>query len=1060
MVVAAQQPIAARSNVVPYYDEASIEKDAYRESPYYQELSGTWKQRETDSSIIYSRSLETEKSWKDYQVFLNVRCGRAVRLLLNGKVLGYGGDSRHWNEFLLNGFLKYGKVNDLTIEAMKHSDEALLEDSALCVGLNGTPYLIFKNDPNISDMTLLADYNAATSTGTFSLSTMVYCGKRKGKYYVEAVLWDPRGREFDRMGRWVVFNGKNEEIVDMSRSWTGVEAWNAENPTLYTLVVRLRNEKMEEEEVVGQRFGFRSVEVRDGVLLLNGKAITISGVTYGLEHTEGYASREQMKRDVLTMKRNNVNAVRTSRFSPMDPYFYELCDYYGLYVVADANLMPLSEQHRALATEQEFIPLFQRRVEHLYGKYKNYTSIILWSLGNTRDNGVCMTAAYKWLKSLDNSRPVVFPGAGHGESTDIIAPDYPTQRILKQSLAKQGNRPYLMFSAVDATNFSDLEPLWQLVGHYRQLQGGFVDIWPLTTSMQSELKHLFSPFDVKLSKMMPDEGEFVVSNRRDFSTFAGYSLEYNIFTNRRASISGGELPVAIRPGESEKVSMLIPQVDLQAGEELFIRFDLNQNTASRHSWQSSADLRTGTVIFPLSQRQQPKRMLVNNGSPLQDTVSENTLTLPQLFFVGHEDWVSQVIDRFVRQPDKRTHCIDYMLRYSSPDGSIMCDVRFTYTQFSTGDHVLDYTIAPTDRLVGGVLKPALKIDWVSDSVTWYGLDREVYFLQRNAAVHGIYRHSSNGISRGEVRWCALFSSEKGLYAQVLDQRCLMSADNNQLVLIPSDDNHFRLYLRPFRNENPMAFYGQDFPRMMTGVLEPPAITASDVRFSQPLSVTITSSDKGQIRYTLDGSEPTETSPLYTTPLELAATTIVKARVFSKGMPPSFTTTRKFNYDHIVKTTFSRKPNTPYNVGADTLLFDGDKGIAEELTRGWLGFSGGVLQITIQLAKPVDVEALTLRFAHNPSLWAFAPRNVSVSGSSDGVSYADARIFMAPFAPDDQENDVPQVVTLRLPVKEKQVGFLRIDLQPIERLPAWHRGKGLKPWLMIDEIEIEEMIENK
>ena len=101
------------------------------------------------------------------------------------------------------------------------------------------------------------------------------------------------------------------------------------------------------------------------------------------------------------MKELNINAVRTSRYSPMDPYFYQLCDEMGLYVVCDANLLPTSTQQHAVATDKDFIPMFVRRVENLYGKFKNYTSIVAWSLGESRDNGICMGAAYKRLKELD-----------------------------------------------------------------------------------------------------------------------------------------------------------------------------------------------------------------------------------------------------------------------------------------------------------------------------------------------------------------------------------------------------------------------------------------------------------------------------------------------------------------------------------------------------------------------------------------------------------------------------------------------------------------------------------
>ena len=119
--------VPARANVVPYDDEDAIVKGAYRESPYYIELTGRWDQKQTDSSRVYTREIDVEKYWKDYRVTLNVRCGYGCRILLNDNVVGCGDDSRHWNEFDLNGFLKYGKKNVLKIEALKHPAGALLE---------------------------------------------------------------------------------------------------------------------------------------------------------------------------------------------------------------------------------------------------------------------------------------------------------------------------------------------------------------------------------------------------------------------------------------------------------------------------------------------------------------------------------------------------------------------------------------------------------------------------------------------------------------------------------------------------------------------------------------------------------------------------------------------------------------------------------------------------------------------------------------------------------------------------------------------------------------------
>ena len=972
----AQSSLPARANVTPYYDEAAVEKLAYRESPYYLELTGSWQQRQTDSSVRYMRQLEAEKNWKDYRVFLNVRAGHTVRVLLNDKEVGCGDDSRHWNEFLLTPYLRYDRANTLTIETLKQAKGALLEDASLQVGLNGEPYLLFKNDPNVADFTLVADYDAATTMGTLTLSANVFCSKRKGKYYVEVELWNPRGRNFDRMGRWVVFNGKNEETIDISRSWSDVLPWNSEEPNLYTAVIRLRNEKMEEEETVGARFGFRRVEVKDGVLQLNGKAITLKGVTYGLEHTEGYASRLQMQRDIESMKLHNINAVRTARYSPMDAWFYELCDRYGLYVICDANLLPLSEQRQAVATDQEYMPLFEHRVENLYGKYKNHTSIIAWSLGNTRDNAVCMTAAYKRLKAKEKNRPVIFSGADHGDATDIIALQLPELPVLRQSLKRQGERPCLLLTSVDRAHFADLEPLWQVVEGNRQLQGGFVDAWPLDAVSLSELSHLYSPFDVKLDKLTPDEGEFIVFNRNDFAPFGRYSLDYNIFTNLRPAITGGELPAVPPCGGSDKVSMRIPPLDLQAGEEPYIRFTLKSRETARPTLR-------GTVEFPLPQKSSAARMLVGEGASL-DTVS--ALRPVQLSFVGHEDWRVDTVERAVRRPDERTLCVDYMLRYALPSGATMCYVRTTATRFSTGDVVYDYTLLPGGRPCGK-LQPVVKMALPdADSVTWYGLDREVRFAKRNSGLMGIYsqRVTSGMLSREQVRWCVA----GGMFMRLLDQRCTMRVRGGEVSLMSQPGERFRLHMRRCDTDNPASYLGVDYPE------------------------------------------------------------------YPSTMQPPVEEHRSMTNAAIASVTFSRRANTPYNIGADSILFDGEKGSVDDLSRGWLGFSGEAVVTTVRLAQAVDVNHVTLRYAHTPATWAFAPRKVVLTFSADGTTYGDSVVAVIPIDPSDEEDATPGVVEVDIPVGKEGIGYIRITPETIGVIPAWHRAKGLKPWLLMDEIEID------
>ena len=212
--------LAARSNVEAYDDEAGIIKSAYRDSPYFLEMTGRWNQKKTDSSIVYSRELDVEKYWKDYRVSLNVRCGRACRVWLNGKSVGYGDDSRHWNEFALDKFLKYGKKNTLAIETLKHPQEALLESADQLEGLNGEPYLLFKGDPNVEDLSLVADYDALSQSGTLSLDVSVFNSKKKGKKVLIYSLCSPDCYDTARINALSDYAAaKGVDYIDLNRKW-------------------------------------------------------------------------------------------------------------------------------------------------------------------------------------------------------------------------------------------------------------------------------------------------------------------------------------------------------------------------------------------------------------------------------------------------------------------------------------------------------------------------------------------------------------------------------------------------------------------------------------------------------------------------------------------------------------------------------------------------------------------------------------------------------------------------------------------------------------------------
>lgn len=1044
--------IPARANVAAYSNDNDIITNAYRRSPFYYTLSGNWQRSDTDSSLLFICSVNVEKTWKDYSVCLNIRCGHACRLFINGKEVGYADDSRQWNEFKINKFLKYGKTNTFVIEALKHPEGAMLEDQDIPVGLMSDPFILFKNDPGIYDFSVVADFDPNASTGTLSVSCTTVCSKKKGKYYLEMEVLDPKGHRLDRMGKWVVFSGSSDEVVDITRSWPGIEPWTAETPALYTMILRLRDQDMEIEETVGATVGFRTVSVRDRRLFVNGKPVILKPVSYGMLNV----TEEQMENDIVLMKRNNINAVHTTKYSPLDRKFYELCDKYGLYVIPDANLNPTSRRGQVVSVDKEYVPLFERRIENMYASLRNHTSVVVWSLGPCRDNGICMTSAFRRIHQLDKTRPAL---SQLPQSVDFDIPE-----------------------------FEDINE---------------IPVWSTSNDKLLDLRHKYAPVKIELSKLSSDEAGFIVTNCNDFISLSSYNLQYTVYSNKRNNIISGDLTVSESPHGSEKVDMLLPP-NLEPGEQLYIRFDLSERGISRHNKKntnatqtilsmrldkckgklipnkaegnalvSSADSSTFSVNNPvcsISVDRQTSSIRYTNGNG-------RTVVIPPVAFDNHT--VPQIISTEQRVVDSNAVSVDVVLRYKNT-----CDIRQTATLFSSSELLLEYTVAPNSKDAGMLsATPMVVIEGnklPADTVYFFGPDRAASQYE----IYGSYNIPvvAAAQSRGNTSWCAI-GSDKPLYVRQLESDFGFKVADNNVAIVPTmqykKDNNNICSFRLLLSDSVDQLLGTSYTSYSAPCLTSPAIVASSPRFSQPMAVTITSPDVlvehsakkkprqpakqtavNVLRYTTDGSDPTAESPLYNGPFVIERTTMVKAAVFTAGKQNSFTSVQQFNYDHISSTAFNRKPNTPYNNGVDTILFDGYTGTIEKLSRGWLGFSGEPPAITVELASDIDVESLNLRFAHSPATWAFAPVSISAVLFDSNDNPIDTIQANIPFDPSLETEDSPRIVEIAVSSTSTASRLTkRIIITPstIGRIPEWHRAKGLNPWLLTDEIKVIERI---
>lgn len=1241
-----QHKLYPHANVIPYAKEKDIESSKYTASPYYVSLNGAWHfhlaqhansrpdivtkgfsgkewpsvsipdgkwqtgnktistaviKKTTDipeSSAVgtYFREYFVPKNWAGYSVYLQLRTASACYIWINQQYVGYSEDSRDYSEFDVSKYLKVGKTNQIVIQVYGTCDGSLLEmgNAKDFNGITGDVFFVLKNDVNVRDYNILAEYNQPTKTGIINLEIDVLNPKKKGQYYLEVELWTPQGKVLEKMGKWVVFDKKSEVSAKLNRELVGVKPWSAEIPTLYTAVIRLRDKDMTPLETVGTRFGFRSIEMKDGKMLVNNVPITLRGMNYAAYHpTTGNPTHEQMRLDLQRMKRNNINAVHTTYYSPCDPYFYELCDEFGFYVFCDANLMPFSDRSKAIATDVDYADLFTVRVQNMYERYKNHPSIIAWSLGRSTDNGACMENAYRTLRQKDMMRPVVFTGAAYADNTDLIFSSNLTADDLKVFAAKKQGRPLVLssFGSTQGNNFGGLETLWSNIRRQEKLQGGFADNWSTIRYFDqvtgkekrlggfidasneplpylSELKSLYRPFNVELIRYGQDAGEFSVTNWTDFLSLDDYILEYNIFSNLKPRIIEGEVSVDLKPGESKNFKLKVPKLTLYAGEILFIRFTIRQRVETSAVPQGSE---LGTMEFPIPMREvqkiampdygrEPLTVQVENQQTSNSQYDNLTITgssfsicynltqaelsscqlektemlasAPQLCTWrvptdndnvdknGYRLWQNLSPDKIRREVvatnyqvlDPYTVSIDAMLRYTDIQGNVLYDVKQSIAILHSGDILIDNEIVSSEH-IKAMPKIGLQVELprTMDSIKWFGLNNENYSDRYQSGVMGTYKEAVDQMTytyerpqesgnRMFTQWLATTDGTHGLFVDMLDSTFNFSiapysdkqrgsvSDASQLKpsnvntlhidykqagigsatagiglaeenMITQNKFRFRVHLRAYNvNEyNPQDFRRILYPTVESSVLPMPILNKSKERFDGPMQITMSSVNKAEIRFTTDGTTPTQTSALYKKPITIESSTIVKARAFKKGATPSFTTTHRYNFDYITSATFVHNANTPYNFNMETMLFDGETGDVTDLSRGWLGFSGNDLSVVFMLSKEIELQNVEMNFAHVPDAWAFAPSDVYVCVSSDGVTYSNPIHAKIKYDPSSEEMNAAQLQHISIDVEKDHVRYVRIVAKNIGKIPSWHKAKGLRPWIMVDEVHLNEII---
>lgn len=423
----------------------------------------------------YRREINIPSNWDGKRVIAHFGSVTSnIYLYVNGKFAGYAEDSKVAAEFDITPFLKKGK-NLIAFQTFRWCDGSWCEDQDFwrLSGPARENYLYARSkDHRLLDVRVETELKNNYKDGYLNITAKV-----QGNTLAYFGLYDPDGKEVIVTGTDNVRNG----VAKYQLRVKNVRKWSAETPNLYTLVVSpIQNGGMYlPYEIVQVKVGFRKVEIKNKQFLVNGQPVLLKGADrHEMDPDEGYnVSEQRMIQDIMMMKRMNINAVRTCHY-PDDPRWYDLCDKYGLYVVAEAN----QESHGfgygddAAAKKPEFAKQIMERNQHNVSMFYNHPSIVTWSMGNETVMGDNFLKAYKWIKEQDKTRPVQYEQARRGEGTDIFCPMY-YPVAASEKYAKDPNSPMPLiqceYNHTMGNSGGNLSDYWNLIRKYPILQGGF-----------------------------------------------------------------------------------------------------------------------------------------------------------------------------------------------------------------------------------------------------------------------------------------------------------------------------------------------------------------------------------------------------------------------------------------------------------------------------------------------------------------------------------------------------------------------------------------------------------
>lgn len=562
---------------------------------------------------VYRRMFTIPQAWEGRQVYINLAGAKSgVYVYVNGSMVGYNEDSKNLARFNIMEYLRSGD-NELEIKIFRYSTGSYLEcmDFFRISGIERDVYLSSEKRDTRFDFNLISTLDESCTDGVFRLECT---GNPELRIPVSYRLVDNDGT--------IVLSGgavMTDGHLDMEGVVDNVRQWSAEQPELYSMLLTVDGENTSFD------VGFRRLEIKDGLFLVNGAPVKFKGVNLHETdpYTGHYVTRERMLQDLRLMKENNINAIRTSHY-PQPKMFYELCDSLGFYVYSEANI----ESHgmyynltRTLGNRPDWYDNHIYRILNMYYRTRNYACVTILSLGNEAGNGYNFYRAYELLKSLEKdgmNRPVCYERAEYEWNTDMIVPQYPSADWFKWMGENRPGRPVCpseyCHSMGNSTGSIDLQ--WEQIYKYPHLQGGFIWDWVdqalakydedgrfmfwayggdygenapsdgnfLCNGLVGpdrephpglyEVKYVYQ--DVKFSSEDPKSGCFNIFNRFYFKDLSGYDLNYAVLADG-IPVKSGTLHFDTPAQTGEDFQIKLPK--MKVGTGYLVNFDLVTKTS-------------------------------------------------------------------------------------------------------------------------------------------------------------------------------------------------------------------------------------------------------------------------------------------------------------------------------------------------------------------------------------------------------------------------------------------------------------------------------------------------